>query len=356
MLWAWLAGCVPVDAPWSELTIHDRKRSQLGRGRILFTAFDAKGDESWAIRVDAAGRADWALRSDPGLRILRARPSHDGTSVLYAINDPTHQEEVGVILREPVRGGAITITGASGLHHDFIELDQRFAFLEHRYAEVPMGFRSLPLAADGVRIVEEGTTGAGQLQVDLFEDYPAAPWWTCEHMSTGDWLPGVFEWSHTNSLIEPPGDDSAWWMLPRYFDAILEVDRSDGAVRWQLGGRDNTFALGPGAAFAHGHASHAFDDRLLIFDNGDPHGEEREASRVVELQIDREARTAARVWSFPEPEGRHVGFLGDARRLPGGNTLIAWGPQGRITEVTPEGQIVWELQLQLSIGRISYWE
>ncbi|HHO54600.1 MAG TPA: hypothetical protein ENK18_27925 [Deltaproteobacteria bacterium] len=355
MLW-WLAlGCAPVDAPWSEVTIYEPGRSQLGRGKILFTAFDAKGDESWALRIDVGGRVDWSAEGDPGLRILRAKPSRDGTSVLYAINDPLHVQELGVILREPVRGGPITLTTTAGIHHDFVELDRQLAFLEHRFAQVDVGSRSLPLASDRVRIVAEGSDDAGQVELDLLKDYPTAPWWTCDHMEYGHWIPEVFEWSHSNSLIEPPGDPSTWWLMPRYFDAILEMDRSSGEVRWQLGGRDNTFELGPGARPEHAHASHAFDDRLLIFDNGSPHGGERPTSRVIELQIDRWARRAELVWEHPEPEGRHVGFLGDARRLPGGNTLIAWGPLGTITEVTPGGEIVWELQLELSIGRISYW-
>lgn len=354
MWWGLWLGCTPVEAPPSEVVVHERRRSQLGQGTILFVAFDAKGDENWAVRVDAGGRADWARRGDPDLRILRAKPSRDGRSVIYAINDPSHLQEVGTIVREPLRGGEVTLTRADGIHHDFVELDGRFAFLEHRYAEHALRVRPLPLASDGIRVVAEGSSGEGILQMDLFDSYPADPWWSCDHMRDQRWLPGTYEWSHSNSLLEAPHDPDAWWLLPRYFDALLQIDRGTGAVQWQLGGRDGTFALGEGAAFQHGHASHAFDDRLLVFDNGDGHASPRQASRVLELQIDPIAGTAERVWEYVEPDGRHVSFLGDARRLPSGNTLVSWGPQGRITELTPEGEIVWELQLDLSIGRIDY--
>ena len=42
------------------------------------------------------------------------------------------------------------------------------------------------------------------------------------------------------------------------------------------------------------------------------------------------------IWSF------YSSFMCSARRLPGGNTLIAEGMYGRIFQVTREGEIVWE--------------
>ncbi|MCC7414447.1 MAG: aryl-sulfate sulfotransferase [Gammaproteobacteria bacterium] len=42
------------------------------------------------------------------------------------------------------------------------------------------------------------------------------------------------------------------------------------------------------------------------------------------------------LWSF------HSSFIGSARRLPNGNTLINEGMNGRIFQVTPAGEIVWE--------------
>ena len=42
------------------------------------------------------------------------------------------------------------------------------------------------------------------------------------------------------------------------------------------------------------------------------------------------------VWSF------FSSFISSARRLPNGNTLINEGMNGRIFQVTPAGEIVWE--------------
>ena len=42
------------------------------------------------------------------------------------------------------------------------------------------------------------------------------------------------------------------------------------------------------------------------------------------------------VWTF------FTSFVGNVQRLPNGNTLINEGMNGRIFQVTPEGEIVWE--------------
>jgi hypothetical protein len=49
-------------------------------------------------------------------------------------------------------------------------------------------------------------------------------------------------------------------------------------------------------------------------------------------------------WKYEAPDKKsfHSGFISGARRLPGGNTLICAGADGRLFEVTKEGKIVWE--------------
>ena len=41
-------------------------------------------------------------------------------------------------------------------------------------------------------------------------------------------------------------------------------------------------------------------------------------------------------WTF------HSSFIGDARRLPNGNTFVDEGMNGRFFQVTPAGEIAWE--------------
>ena len=55
---------------------------------------------------------------------------------------------------------------------------------------------------------------------------------------------------------------------------------------------------------------------------------------------------AAPAWSYTAAvkETFYAPFISGAHRLLGGNTFICSGPQGRLMEVTPEGQVVWELR------------
>ena len=48
------------------------------------------------------------------------------------------------------------------------------------------------------------------------------------------------------------------------------------------------------------------------------------------------ASSADQYWTF------YSAFISSARRLPNGNTLICEGMHGRVFQVTPEGDIVWE--------------
>jgi len=75
--------------------------------------------------------------------------------------------------------------------------------------------------------------------------------------------------------------------------------------------------------------------RILIFDNG----VEREHSRVIEL----EPLTGEIIWGYtaPTPEDFYTSGGGSAQRLPNRNTLICETNQGRVFEISPEGEVVW---------------
>ena len=56
--------------------------------------------------------------------------------------------------------------------------------------------------------------------------------------------------------------------------------------------------------------------------------------------------TAEEVWSYAN-EGVFVYILGEAARLPSGNTLIVWSTAGQVQEVTPGGELVWSLDSEV---------
>jgi hypothetical protein len=91
----------------------------------------------------------------------------------------------------------------------------------------------------------------------------------------------------------------------------------------------------------------------MVFSNRTP-GENGAFTRVYEitppledngaytLENDRAFGPAEPVWTYQAPETFNATYISGARRLGNGNTLISSGPQGRLFEVDPQGEIVWE--------------
>ena len=96
--------------------------------------------------------------------------------------------------------------------------------------------------------------------------------------------------------------------------------------------------------------------RILVFNNNASNVEEdvEGYSAVQELVLPfdpelcflREAGApfgpAEPIWSYTKPGSFFSSFISSAQRLPNGNTLICSGAPGRVFEVTPAGEKVWE--------------
>jgi Arylsulfotransferase (ASST) len=154
----------------------------------------------------------------------------------------------------------------------------------------------------------------------------------------------------------------------RKANTIALIDRSSANIVWRLG---PYFEADPGAEHqrinSHGlprpldqisgqHNPHFIAERLpgagnlLVFDNQGGAGYPPAplgiyaGSRVLEI----DPVTKHIVWQYTaEDSGRppwtfFSSFVSNAQRLPNGNTLITEGMHGRIFQVTPSGQVVWE--------------
>ena len=202
-------------------------------------------------------------------------------------------------------------------------------------------------------VADEG--GTAEPVFSFFEDYVLEPFWTCDHMRKGQRIRDHYQWTHSNSLVQRPEHPNELGVLSRNLDGLVWFDLTSGEMQDQLGGLAGTFAS-EDPLFDHPHMSHApTANRVLVFDN---RLHSREASRIVEVALDPDTGTSEVVWSYTHPEIGNVGFLGDARRLPGGNTLVAWSDERRLTEVTPEGDIVWEVLVAdiKHLGRAELWD
>ena len=154
------------------------------------------------------------------------------------------------------------------------------------------------------------------------------------------------EWSHGNTVVplpaasnvipakagirEPAGD--AVMFSFRNISTVGIIDKASGDIAWQIG--DDVLA--------QQHDPSVLDNgNVLIYDNGS-HSRHNPlpASRVIEV----DPSSNEIVWEYRDnpPFNFFSAYISGARRLPNGNTLITEGQPGRIFQVTPAGEVVWE--------------
>ncbi|HLK92633.1 MAG TPA: arylsulfotransferase family protein [Polyangia bacterium] len=121
-----------------------------------------------------------------------------------------------------------------------------------------------------------------------------------------------------------------------------KVDHRSGDILWRLGGKDSSFALGDGVAFAWQHDPEQVDrSTLRIFDN-EAAPAVRAASRVIWVQQDLRRHTATLLRSIVHPDGLLAGSQGNAQALDGDHTFVGWGATGRFSEFDAAGSLLFD--------------
>ena len=178
---------------------------------------------------------------------------------------------------------------------------------------------------------------------------------------------GIWDYAHLNSIqVLPDGDVVASF---RNLSAVLRIASvahdgyEPGDIVWRLGGRasDFTFVDDPFDGPCAQHTATLLPNgHLLVFDNGsgfdanlcvDPDHPDgpfllRGQSRVAEYTLDTSLHTATLTWSY-EPPTFYTWFMGSARRLPNGNTLVGWAAEtdALAQEVDAGGGLLWQVAL-----------
>ena len=141
-------------------------------------------------------------------------------------------------------------------------------------------------------------------------------------------LEGRTAWGSANDIAAL--DNGDFLISFRVLDTIVMVDRSSGGVLWKWG---------RGEISHQHHPTPLPNGRVLLLDNG-AHRRGLSYSRVLEV----DPATDEVVWDYHgDPlSSFFTHFTGGAERLVNGNTLISEGYEGRLFEVTPKGEVVWE--------------
>ena len=163
-------------------------------------------------------------------------------------------------------------------------------------------------------------------------------------------LPTI-DYMHTNA-IEIDNDNNIM-ISSRHFDEITKINPKTGDIIWRLGGKNNQFTfINDTLQFSHQHAIRRLSNgNIILFDNGNYHTPS--FSRAVEYNLDETNKTCTLVWQFDHDKSVYAFAMGNAQRLPNGNTLIGYGSATTtLTEVDSTGQILYELSLPN--GQMSY--
>ncbi|RIL11520.1 MAG: hypothetical protein DCC75_02170 [Proteobacteria bacterium] len=158
------------------------------------------------------------------------------------------------------------------------------------------------------------------------------------------WTQIVRDWSHLNTVsVIPPnkwhdqGDKrfkpGNIMVLLRNLWSVYVIDKDTKEITWTYTGDYKGGMIFP-------HESHLLPKDLpgagnvLIFDNG----RDKRGSFILEVN----PATNKVVWSYEDGMRFFSKGQGSVQRLPNGNTLISEDDRGRVFEVTPQKEIVWE--------------
>jgi len=223
---------------------------------------------------------------------------------------------------------------APSCHHSVVQMPGGHIMYLFTYEMSVEGWEK-PFLVDGIR------------EVDPLSSETVWEWRAGDYLSTDDYCPTHIltmephDWTHFNTVVYRE-EEQAVYVNSRHLDRLIKIDHPSGEILW---------SMGRGGDFGEGLFSHSHDPQLLengnivMYDNGN-HKEPIEYSRAIEIAYDAVQGWAEVVWEWPNSPMFFDPTMGDANRLPNGNTLITSSWHGRIYEVTPSCEIAWEMYLK----------
>ena len=305
-----VTGALPTGAPIALASPPTAQASGLPYLAVVTT--QSGWDDMVLLVVDRAGEIVWYLPCETERFSMVLRTSHDETKLLFNdiwIAEAERSEVHWVDLDGEIRQSWPT----PGMHHPFTDL--------------PEGSVAWGAYVEG--------TGAEELR-EVDASGAATTLW-----SSDDWAAEVGEVSsdfNSNALWYEPSSDSFLLSSPQR-NTVVEVDHESGATLRQFGAAAGSFAFDPpDSAFVRQHGVHYTQAGTLLLTST---ASMEDGTFVREYTVDDESRTLHQVWSHGDGTGAWM--MGEAHRLPNGNTLISYGSTPIVREVTADGDVAWQL-------------
>ena len=300
--------------------------------------------------LDAGGGLVWFKPVPKGARAANLRlQEYRGRPVLTWWQDPLvsgGRSGSGVVIADRGYREIAKVRAGNGFSPDL-----------HAFEISPQG-TALFTVYDAIRcnLSRYGGPADGGLADTLFQEIDLATglvrfeWHALDHVPlASSYMPArpgtphsPWDFFHINAISSAGG---AYLVDSRNTWAAYRVDPRSGVVAWTLGGKQSSFAMGPGATPAWQHdARLGPNETVTFFDNGATPAVHRQ-SRVIVLQLDRAHMTANLVTSFNHPTPLVAPSQGNFQALPGGDWMAGWGQEPWFTEYSPSGQVLFDAHL-----------
>jgi hypothetical protein len=139
----------------------------------------------------------------------------------------------------------------------------------------------------------------------------------------------------------------------RNTSAVYDINRSTGAINWQLGGKHSSFKMGRGTStvFQHDAIIHP-GNQITLFDDGAGPPRVHKQSRGVRLAINTKRHTSRLIQVYPHDPPILANFEGSIQPLPNDNVFLGWGQQPFFSQDTGDGKE--DLSARFPSGTTSY--
>ncbi len=299
------------------------------------------GSPTWSgmLVANRRGRVVWHYALDPGCYFVETGmlPEQPGVLAMAWCEEDMFVHRVPFDPRQPDEH-VLLLDG----HHAYAPLPDgglAYCYEECRSWDHEELEREVHACGDGLRILEAD----GSIST-LFSVWDwGVPASRTLRRSTAD---NPADWTHANAIDHLPVRDTLLFSL-RNLSAALEIDLSSGVVVEEYGLTDGAAGYEEGTeAFNYQHDPNwtGDDTMLMVTTTEDDNGDLARETHAVELTVQEGTGLLEEVWSYHPGPNVFSRSGGGARRLTNGDTLVHWrDPRSRLREVTPDGEVVWEL-------------
>jgi len=243
------------------------------------------------------------------------------------------------------------------LHHDidYSPISQTFLTL-HRYVNKKKNSPGYNVLFDDIFEVNMEGKAIWHFNGSYHIPYIEGQWTAAGKHPDSDCVDFRVRWCrdhmHGNTVFWDQEENVIYYNA-KHTDSFWKLDKANTKIVWAVGRYGNMTLYDKNGhrvekLFKKSHGIEKIgDNHFLVFDNvyKDVNNNNIPGSRWLEMEVDPVKKVARekRFWVAPPPRYAHQ--MGDADRMPNGNTLMSITSTDLLTEASMDGKIAWEMSL-----------